>query len=415
MASLETNVEAVTASPLPIRHDHLRIIHFFPRIRREEGGVVQVVIDLCRSLVDLGHIVRLATCDGPDVPNDWRSSAHNPSLCLLEKSKVLPGCLSAVGISNFRKLMTDADVVHLHTPWEISNLQLAKAAHNNGLPYIVTVHGMLDDYCMRQKGLKKRAFLTLGGRQMFARAAVVHFTAKAEMQQATHWIPGDYLPVVQACALDLSPYDSLPGLEPALATFPPLAGPRQKILFLSRIHPKKGLEHLIEACGLLKEQGREFDLVVAGPGEVDYVAQLKKLAVNCGVSKLTHFVGMVRGEVKLSLYELADVFVLPTYQENFGLVLPEALACRTPVVTTKGTDIWRELADAGARIVDQNPKAIAAAIAELLADDRLRSELGNRGREYVRNWLAEEKVAAGYEQMYRDAIAKDAQKRRGPI
>ena len=103
--------------------------------------------------------------------------------------------------------------------------------------------------------------------------------------------------------------------------------------------------------------------------------------------------------------------MLPTYQENFGLVLPEALACRTPVVTTYGTDIWRELAAAGARIVDQNPKAIAAAVGELLADDRLRTELGKRGREYVQNWLAEEKVSSGYEQMYRAAIAHAAQKR----
>jgi glycosyltransferase involved in cell wall biosynthesis len=395
--------------------DRLRIVHFFPRIRREEGGVVQVVIDLCQSLADLGHDVRLATSVGPDVPSDWKLPDHNPAVSFLARSKTMPGRLSAQGVKEFHKLLKEADVVHLHTPWEISNLQLAKLACNNDVPYIVTVHGMLDDYCMRQKGFKKRVFLALGGRRMFAHAAAVHFTAAAEMQQATPWIPGDYLPVVQACALDLSPYDSLPGPGPALTAFPQLAGPHQKVLFLSRIHPKKGLELLIEASGLLKKQGRDFDLVIAGPGDDDYVAQLKQQATNRGIGASTHFVGMVRDAVKLSLYELADVFVLPTYQENFGLVLPEALACRTPVVTTQGTDIWRELADAGARIVDQNPNAIAAAIAELLADDQLRFELGNRGREYVCNWLGEEKVAPGYERMYRDAIAHGAQRRRGPI
>ena len=123
---------------------------------------------------------------------------------------------------------------------------------------------------------------------------------------------------------------------------------------------------------------------------------------------------MVRGDVKLSLYELADVFVLPTYQENFGLVLPEALACGTPVVTTRGTDIWRELAAAGAWIVEQNPPAIAAAVAELLASEQLRTDLGVRGRQFVRDWLAEDKVSAGYEQMYRDAINRAAAKLAGP-
>jgi glycosyltransferase involved in cell wall biosynthesis len=410
MASLETDAEIFAASPLlPVR-DRLRIVHFFPRIRREEGGVVQVVIDLCQSLADLGHQVRLATCDGPDVPADWGFPAHNPAICLLEKSKVIPGRLSSQGVADFNKLLGEADVVHLHTPWEISNLQLAKVARDAGVPYVVTVHGMLDDYCMRQKGFKKRAFLTLGGRQMFAEAAAVHFTAAAEMQQAMRWIPGNYKPIVQACALDLSPYESLPGPAPARAAFPQLANLRQKILFLSRIHPKKGLELLIKACGILSQQGREFDLVIAGPGEEEYVTKLKALATENGIGQVIHFVGMVRDKIKLSLYELADVFVLPTYQENFGLVLPEALACRTPVVTTRGTDIWRELADAGARIVEQNPKAIAAAVAELLADDQLRAELGNRGRVYVRNWLSEGKVAAGYEQMYRDAVSKAEQK-----
>jgi glycosyltransferase involved in cell wall biosynthesis len=414
IAIVETHVEPVAAPPSSSPRDRLNIVHFFPRIRREEGGVVQVVIDLCQSLADQGHTVRLATCDGPDVPAPWRSVGHNPSFALLEKSAAVPGRLSTRGIADFAKLLSGTDALHLHTPWELSNLQLAKIARRADVPYIVSVHGMLDDYCMRQKGLKKRVFLTLGGRQMFARAAAVHFTATAEMRQATRWIPGDYLPVVQACALDLSPYEALPGPAPALKAFPQIAEPRQKILFLSRIHPKKGLELLIEAAALLKEQDHNFDLVIAGPGEDAYISGLKQLAANRNISHVTHFVGMVRGEVKLSLYELADVFVLPTYQENFGLVLPEALACRTPVVTTKGTDIWRELADAGARIVDQEPAAIAAAVGELLANDQMRTELGSRGREYVRNWLAEDKAVAGYEQMYRCAIACAAQKRSGP-
>ena len=170
--------------------------------------------------------------------------------------------------------------MHLHTPWELSNLQLAKVARQSCLPYVVTVHGMLDDYCMRQKGLKKRTFLALGGQRLFAEATAVHFTAAAEMEQASRWIPGKYLSVVQACSLDLSPYENLPGTAPALAAFPQLAGPRQKILFLSRVHPKKGLELLIEAGAQLKRQGFEFELAIAGPGEADYVGKLKQLAAD---------------------------------------------------------------------------------------------------------------------------------------
>lgn len=383
--------------------ESLSIAHYFPRIRREEGGVVQVVLDLCRMMSKAGHRVSLAACDPLDVPADWQSDDSNPRLCILQNASL--GRLSEKGLSSFEALLANVDVVHLHTPWELSNLQLAKVMRRLRVPYVVTVHGMLDDYCMQQKSWKKRAFLSLGGRKMFAQAAAVHFTASAEMEQAASWIPGDYLPFVQACALDLSSYESLPGTEPALAAFPQLFSSRSKVLFLSRLHPKKGIEFLIEAIALLKGRGLTLDLIIAGPGEMEYVNRLNQLAHDYGLSGCIHFPGMVRGDVKLSLYELADVFALPTYQENFGLVLPEALACRTPVVTTRGTDIWRELAEAGAMIVDHNSGALADAIGELLADVQVRADLGIRGREYVFNWLAEDKVVAGYERMYRNVIA----------
>lgn len=382
----------------------LTIVHFFPRIRREEGGVVQAILDLCQLMGHAGNQVILATCDGPDLPAAWCEPDNNPRAVLLERSAWASSRLSPKGLDQLRSLAHSADVVHLHTPWELSNLQIARLLRSEGVPYIVTVHGMLDDYCMQQKSLKKRVFLNLGGRKLFSGATTVHFTAAAERDQATRWIPGKYLPVVQACAIDFAPYEQLPGTASAFATFSQLKTDSRNILFLSRLHPKKGVDRLIEAVALLKEKHKNLQLLIAGPGEDGYTKQLKDLAETSGIGEFTHFLGMVRGDVKLSLYELADVFVLPTHQENFGLVLPEALACGTPVVTTRGTDIWQELAEAGAKIVDNQPHAIAEAIAGLLADDAAREELGRQGREYVRNWLAENKVQAGYERMYADTI-----------
>jgi glycosyltransferase involved in cell wall biosynthesis len=382
----------------------LSIVHFFPRIRREEGGVVQAILDLCQLMVQAGHHVTLATCDGPDLPAAWREPGSNPRAVILDRSSWIASRLSAKGLAQFQSLVRSADVVHLHTPWELSNLQVAKLLPREGVPYIVTVHGMLDDYCMEQKSLKKRTFLALGGRKLFSGATTVHFTAAAEKEQATPWIPGNYQSVVQACAIDFAPYETLPGTGPAIASFPLLKADSHKILFLSRLHPKKGVEHLIEAVAILCQKNKNLQLLIAGPGEEAYTQQLKELAQTSGIAPITHFLGMVRGDVKLSLYELADVFVLPTHQENFGLVLPEALACGTPVVTTRGTDIWRELSEAGAKIVDNEPRALAAAIGDILADEAKRTQLGRQGREYVRNWLAEDKVRAGYERMYSNVI-----------
>jgi glycosyltransferase involved in cell wall biosynthesis len=384
----------------------MRIVHFFPRIRCEEGGVVQAILDLCRLMGHAGHRVTLATCDGPDLPAAWRESNNNPRAVVLERSSWISSQLSPEGLEQFHSLIREADVVHLHTPWELSNLQVARLLRSEGVPYIVTVHGMLDDYCMEQKSLKKRIFLVLGGRKLFSGATTVHFTAAAEKEQASRWISGSYQPVVQTYAIDFARYEQLPGTAPAHAAFPQLKTDTRNILFLSRLHPKKGTERLIDAVALLHEKHKNLQLLIAGPGEDAYTKQLKDLVHTNGIGEFTHFLGMIRGDVKLSLYQLADVFVLPTHQENFGLVLPEAMACGTPVVTTRGTDIWRELAEAGAKIVENEPRAIAEAIAGLLADDVGRDQLGRQGREYVRNWLAEDKVQAAYERVYVDTISK---------
>ncbi len=382
--------------------DNLSVMHFFPRIRSEEGGVVKTIIDLCELLAQAGHRVQLATCDATDVPSRWRDSPGNsPQVVELPKSRRLPGFLSHEGLARFREVAREVDAVHLHTPWEIANVQLASVLKKTHTPYVVSVHGMLDDYCMEQKRLKKRLFLALGGRRLFRDAALVHYTAEGELEQASKWIPQAAKYCVQACAMDLAPYHQLPGTGLALDSFPYLQSDMKKMLFLSRLHSKKGLEMLLEAAALLRRRQIGFELLIAGPGDEQYTNRLKSLAKQLDVHEQTHFLGMVRGDLKLSLYQLADVFVLPTYQENFGLVLPEALACGTPVVTTRGTDIWPELEQAGAKIVGFSPLEIADAIAALLADDAERNRLGDQGRSYVLQWLDPKIVTTGYERMYR--------------
>ena len=112
------------------------------------------------------------------------------------------------------------------------------------------------------------------------------------------------------------------------------------------------------------------------------------------------FLGLVRGVEKTSLYEAADLLVIPTSQENFGLVFPEAMACRTPVVTTKGVDIWQEIESAGATIVEPTPAAVASAIDNLLSDPVNLRDIGDRGRRWVFDTLGPDQLLAQYESLY---------------
>ena len=387
--------------------DHFSCVHFVPEILLERGGVVQAVVDLCQAIAARGHRVTLVTCDASDEPAHWKDSSGNwPTVVELPSSRFTDKLISRQGLRKFREIVQEVDVAHLHIPWRLTNLQLAGVLQKEDVPYVITPHGMLDDWSMRQSPLKKRVYLTLARARLFRHAAAIHFTAKGEHEQAQRWISIGDRAVIQCNTLDLTVYDPLPGGELALQAFPEIHPEKQKILFLSRLHPKKGVELLLSAAALLREQRTDFQLLIAGPGEENYVAQLKQMAVRLGLSDLTCFLGMVKGAEKRSLYQCSDVFVLPTHQENFGLVLVEAMVCGTPVVTTMGTDIWPELQEAGALIADLTPEAIAAAITEVLAEGDGGIQRGAQGQAYVLEWLDRDHVLEGYEKIYRNIIQK---------
>jgi glycosyltransferase involved in cell wall biosynthesis len=383
----------------------VKILHYHQAVRLESGGVVRCVLDLCAGLAEAGHEVTLLTTDDRDVPEEWkRGGADQPRSVVLDAPR-LPGGFFAPGAGRrLREHVGAADVLHLHAMWTPANVQLAAAARRTGVPYVYSVHGMLDDWCMSQRTTKKRIFLGLFGRRMLHEAAAVHCTARAELEQARPWFPkgrGVVVPLV----MDLSPFEELPGPEPARARFPLLEGDAPRLLFLSRVHYKKGIELLIRAADVLRRRDRVVDVIVAGTGEDAYLRELETLARSLGVDDRVHFPGFVSGVEKVSLYQAADVFVLPTSQENFGFVLFEALAAATPVVTTRGADTWPELeAGGGAVIVDADPEAIAGAAAAILDDPARGRAMGDAGRAWVFDNLAGTQVIGGFERLYAEAV-----------
>lgn len=376
----------------------LRLVHYLDSLRLELGGVVRAVMDMAKIATDRGAGVRLLTSDATDAPPAWREGeAGAPHVQVVPPMRLF---------GSPSKTMADAiawaDVVHLHTPWSTANVPIARTARRAGKPYVLTVHGMLDDWSMTQRRLKKQVYLALFGRRLLNGAAAIHCTAEAERQQAAAWYSARS--VVLPLIFDQTPYLQLPGSASARQAFAATQSPDAPVaLFLSRVHPKKGVEHLIDAASQLRDRHPQLLTIIAGPEEADYGAQLRERIAQQGLAEHVRLIGPVRGELKLSLYELADVFVLPTSQENFGLVLIEAMACGTPVVTTRGTDIWSEIQGAGATIVPQEAGAIAEAMSALLTDTGRRQETGSRARRWVLERFDSNTLGADYEAMYRAA------------
>ena len=230
-----------------------------------------------------------------DTPEAWLKDHDGSSLPIVTKlprPALLGKLFGPAQLREIRSHLAKADAVHLHCVWSVSSLQIAAAARQMGVPYVISLHGMLDDWCMAQRSLKKRLFMALSGRTALERASRVHATAQAEVDQSSKWYPRGMSSVIP-CLMDLEPYRHLPSKDVARATLPMLADGEPNILFLSRVHYKKGCEHLVRAAAMLAAKGVPGKFILAGTGDASYIESLKSLATELGVERRVHFVGQI--------------------------------------------------------------------------------------------------------------------------
>ena len=378
----------------------MRILHYMEYIEFRYGGPPRAVVELAEVMHRRGHQVTLATTVDRDVPESWRRDG-GPAVRLLAPPrgplKRLPPASLAMAADEIRR----SEVVHLHGVWEPANLQVAALCRRLGRPYVISLRGMLDDWAMSQKPLKKRLYLAMGGRRYLEGAAVVHCTAAGERMQASRRFGRARAEVVPNL-IDLEPYAEPPDPAEAETRWPVLGQPGVKVLFLSRIHPSKGLSILIDTVAALRREGCLVHLLVAGTGDQAYTDSMQVRAAAAGIAKECTWTGFVDGQLKRSLYAACDLFALPTSQENFGFVLFEALASGTAVVTTDQVDTREELArSGGALIVPQSTDAFTAAIREFVEGRRDAAAMGRAGRAWALAELATGRVAAQFEALYR--------------
>lgn len=384
----------------------MRILHYVDSFDKGLGGVVQYVSQVTRALAMAGIDATLATAKNVDIPPEWldETATKTPTVFVLDQPAGKQGWLNSRQTAQLVELALDHDVVHLHGAWDLGNVRFARRLNANGIPYIVSAHGMLDDWSINQKRLKKQVFLVTIGRQFYRQAAMVHCTADAETDQVRSNV-GKSLKTICVVPYVVPPAEFEGSEELAYKKYPRLRADTIKLLFLSRLHYKKSPDLLIRAAAKLIDQGHDIQVLMAGPGDEDYVAELKQVADESGIAERVLWFGMVREPLKSAIYDASDIFVLPTQQENFGIVLVEAMFAGLPIVTTRGTDIYRELEQGGAVIADHSADGIANGIAKLLENPDDLAARGERGRQFAREWLDEQKTIEAHLDMYRQAIA----------
>ncbi len=382
----------------------LRVLHVISSMAVEAGGPPVVCAGLTGALAQRGCSVAIAAASQPgDTP-----AATHPAVavhtfpCDGTSSYIRSAALDAWLCGNISQF----DVVHLHAIWQFPTFAAARACWRAGTPYVVAPHGMLDRYSVYHRSRWKK-FLYWGWREgkVEGRSAGIHCLNRAEIQNAVPWIAS--MPkFVIGNGVSETEIAQLPPRGRFRAAHPQI-GDRPLVLFLSRLHPKKGLDRLIPVWAALVARHPELRLAIAGGGDAAYVAGLDALIVQHGLSEQVLRVGQLQHEKKWEALVDAEVFVLPSHQEGFSMAITEALAAGCVSVVTEECN-FEELESepkCGVVVHGGDMAAFTTEVEHLLLDSPRRSAMAQAGRELILRDYTWEKVAENMEKLYRFILA----------
>lgn len=422
----------------------MKVLHVIPSVSLRHGGPSHAVLGMCRALVRQGQDITVFTTniDGPydlDVPLDRPVSMDGVEIRYFQVQWPRSYSFSLPLAQGLKKEVKRFDLVHIHS---ILNWPITPAAHycrKYGVPYIVRPCGILDPVPLKKayehgwlpvgldlkrryfkrkyfrgrslKGiyqrrhyLKKTLYLLLVEKRNLERAAAIHFTSSEETRATGPYgigAPGFVVPL--GVDLNGTRWDSVS------VDFRSRHGLQGKkiILFLSRLDSKKGLDLLIPALGSLVAARKDIVFVLAGSGQPNYEEEVRMQLRQNGLASCAILTGFVDGETKWSIFKEADIFVLPSYHENFGIAVVEAMSVGLPVVITNKVGIHEEVSRAGAGfVVSENKDELARALADLLDNSTARRTMGKEGRRLVERKFSWEHGAGQLSGIYRDILNK---------
>lgn len=362
----------------------LRVLLLTSKLSPAAGGLAVSVPGLAHSIDPLPdmemHVVGTLDPGNPAAAQGWGPRVQGFDVKGPLAGQYAPGMAPAIAA-------LAPDIVDVQGIWTYPSMANLRHARRTGTPYLVTPRGMLDPWARKNSAWKKKIAGALFEQAHLKGALALRATAEMEAQHFRDMGLTNPIAVVPNGL-------TLPDLAPRTD------GALRSILFLSRIHPKKGVDYLLRSWAALQAEFPGWEIVIAGIDENGHEAELKALTQKLRLPRV-RFVGEAHGPAKEKLYRDADLFVLPTYAENFGLVVAEALAQETPVITTRNAP-WQGLEAEGCgwwidldqdRLTDTLRAALSRPAADLAA-------MGRRGRAWVQRDFAMTQVADKMREVY---------------
>ena len=383
----------------------MKILQVIPYMHPAAGGPPVVVDRLSRALAAQGHELRVLTTDlFARGDRCWANGNDRPYA--LEIHPAVAG--NRYGFSpRFAKALSqsvrESDIVHIHTLWTFASLAAERSCRSADRPFLVMPHGMLDPHSMRHGWFRKQCYGRLLEWPLLRGARGICYTHVEEERLAALTCPA--LPRGHIVELGAESPPDCPRAElrgDFLARCPELDG-RVVTLFLGRIHPKKGLDLLIPAFDQVRRQRNKAHLLIVGPGEAGYVDSIRADIAQRGLGSHVTMTGPLYGRDKWAAIAASDLFVLPSYQENFALAAVWRPSEESvPVLLSRRVNLWQDLIDAGAgRDCELDVDSLAQRLQQCLDDCPWRQSAAQQGRELLAgrfDWSrTAEKLAGVYE------------------
>ncbi|MEH2191968.1 MAG: glycosyltransferase [Nostoc sp.] len=388
----------------------MKILHIIPSVASVRGGPSQAVVETVKALRNLGIDTEIVTTNdnGNDLfdvplgkPIDYKQvpvrffSRFSPKVNFIREFAFSSQLTTWLWQNAARY-----DLLHIHAIFSYASTVAMAIARIQGIPYIVRPLGQLCEWSLQQSACKKQIYLNLIERANINHSQALHLTSEQEQQEVSRLAlrsPSFVLPHGLSIPSTISNARSLFREHLKVPADEPI------ILFLSRLHPKKGLDYLIPALGKLTNY--RFTFVIAGNGSKEYEAEIESLLISNRISDRTCLTGFVTGETKNLFMQGSDLFALTSYSENFGVAVLEALAMGIPVIVTPGVAL--------ATVVQQNKlgyvpeldvQAIAKAIEQYLTHTPEAKDMGDRARKIISENYTWDQVAVKMEQIYESII-----------
>lgn len=384
----------------------LRILHVVPSLDPRTGGPAVAMAGLARAQKQQGLDLQIFNAFGHSESDTVAKELVAEGIPVTQVGPC-PGVGRGRDIINpqLHEKVRNAQVVHIHALWEEVQHQAARAAQQYGIPYIIRPCGMLDPWSLSQSWLKKKLYLILRLRRNLNRAAAIHYTAAEERDLASP-LKLKARSIVEPNGINLEEFAELPDASIFRQKFPQI-GDRRILLFLSRIHHKKGLDLLIPA--FKAAQISNCVLVIAGPNNDGYQPTVEGFIKDNGLENDVIFTGILRGRDRIEAMAAADLFVLPSYQENFGIVVVEALACGTPVIISDKVNIHHEITQSQVGgVVPTRVDALTDALKRWMSDNQLLKNAASRSRDFVFRTYDWNQIAARWVTNYHQIAQKSA-------